>query len=322
MSHFTGPSDSVLAMDSQPTASLRSLTSDLAQLTKMRITVMVAITAYIGFEIGIRMMLQNGIMLQATGPLMLPPWIVMWATILGTVLSCMGACVLNQWLERDTDKLMRRTADRPLPSGRLAPTPVLVLGVMLALVGIVVLATFANPLTALLSAFTIGSYAFIYTPMKRMSSSNTIVGAVPGAMPPVMGYAAATGRIDSAALAMFGIMFLWQLPHFLAIAWLYKDEYAAAGMPMLPVVDTDGRATCRQMMFGCFALLPLGLLPVALNMAGMVYFVGALLACLMFLFSGVYFVKDRSRRNARAMFFASLVYLPLVFVLMLVNPPA
>jgi protoheme IX farnesyltransferase len=320
MSQLTGPTDTVLSLDQPAGLSLRSLMSDLSQLTKPRITLVVMFTVWIGYEIGHRMLLQQGVILEVTGPLLLPAWVVMWLTIAGSALSCMGASALNQWIERDTDKHMRRTADRPLPAGRLTPLAALALGVLLSLWGVGMLAAFANGLTAVLGAATVISYAFIYTPMKRVSSVNTIIGAVPGALPPVMGYAAVTGRLDLPAAAMFGIVFLWQLPHFLAIAWMYKDEYAAAGMPMLPVIDIDGRATCRQMMFGCFALLPLGLLPVALQMAGMVYFAGSLLAGVMFLLSGICFVRHRTRRNARAMFLTSLVYLPLVFVLMLLNP--
>jgi protoheme IX farnesyltransferase len=231
----------------------------------------------------------------------------------------MGASTFNQVLERDTDAMMQRTLNRPLPAGRISVASAVLMGLLLSVLGVALLLAFSHPLAALLTAFTVLSYVFVYTPMKRVSSVCTIVGAVPGALPPVIGFAAATGRIGIEAWIMFAILFLWQLPHFLAIAWLYRDDYARAGLPMLPVVDPDLAATRRQILAGCLALLPLGLMPTLVGMCGAAYFVGALLAGLFFLGFGIALVIGRTRRHARALFFASLVYLPLVFALMLID---
>lgn len=310
MTQLTGQTDGILPLEHEPAAHLagRSLLADLSVMTKPRITVMVVITAYIGYAVG-----------QRSGSAWDGSWALLLATLLGTALSCMGASVLNQFMERDIDALMHRTKDRPLPTGRIAGTTALLLGISLALTGVMLLALMVNGLVAGLSAFTIASYALIYTPLKRLTSVCTIVGAVPGALPPVMGFAASTGRLGVEAWVMFTILFLWQLPHFLAIAWLYKEDYARAGLPMLPVIDPDGRATSRQILLGCLALLPLGLLPTVVGMSGMIYFVGALAAGAMFLAFGVLMALSQTRRHARALFFASLVYLPLVFMLMLID---
>jgi protoheme IX farnesyltransferase len=184
---------------------------------------------------------------------------------------------------------------------------------------VLILAVWVNGLTAVISAFTIFSYAMIYTPLKRVSSISTIVGAVPGALPPVMGYTAVANNVGIEAVLLFGILFLWQLPHFLAIAWLYKEDYARAGMPMLPVIDPDGSSTFRQMLITCMALVPLGMLPTILGVSGRIYFIGALIAGLGFLGFGIALVRGRTRAHARAMFFASLVYLPVVLGLMMAN---
>ncbi|MCX5661115.1 MAG: heme o synthase [Planctomycetota bacterium] len=296
----------------------RGFLSDLNQLTKPRITLMVVITAYIGYELGLQALAKGGPQALAWAGRQ-PTSATMWLMLLGTALSCMGAGVFNQILERDTDALMNRTKKRPLPAGRVAIGPVFAMGLAMSVAGIAILAVYANALTAGLSAFTILSYALIYTPLKRVSSVCTIVGAVPGAMPPVMGYAAATGTFSAIALVLFAILFIWQLPHFLAIAWLYKDDYARAGLPMLPVIDPDGSATCRQILASCLALLPLGLLPTLMGVCGLVYLAGALVAGLVFLGFGVALVRGRTRAHARALFFASLIYLPLVYGLMLLD---
>lgn len=309
MTQLTGPSEEVLTLAQDGATRIGGIRlRDLSILTKPRITVMVAVTAYIGFAIAAR-----GVIMSAG-----EYWFALIATLIGTSLSCMGASTFNQVLERDTDALMQRTADRPIPAGRVSARAASGLGLTLCLVGVAVL-LLVNPLTAALSAFTIASYVLVYTPLKRVSSVCTIVGAIPGALPPVMGFAAAQDRIGIEAWVMFAILFLWQLPHFLAIAWLYKDDYARAGLPMLPVVDPDGRATSRQILLGCLALLPLGLMPTAIHMSGMIYFVGAMLAGLMFLGFGIALVIGQTRAHARALFFASLIYLPLVFALMVID---
>jgi protoheme IX farnesyltransferase len=311
MTQLTRQNDATLELDAlaaAPRSAGRVALSDWNQLTKPRITALVVVTAYIGYVVGTR---------ELPGSF---SWLVLMATLAGTALSCAGACIFNQVLERDVDALMKRTENRPLPAGRVSMLTAVLAGVIVSGVGLALLLGFSTPLAAAVSAFTILSYALVYTPLKRITSTCTIVGAVPGALPPVIGYAAATGRFGVEAWAMFAILFLWQLPHFLAIAWLYKDDYAKAGMPMLPVVDdAHYSATCRQTLLGCLALLPLGLLPTAVGMAGMVYFVGAFLAGLAFLAFGVALVIKRTRRHARALFFASLVYLPLVYLLMLID---
>ena len=279
---------------------------DFCQLTKLRLSMMVVLTAFVGFSMGVRHPEA-----QAWS------WLLLAATLAGVALSCMGASVFNQIYERDTDAMMRRTKDRPLPSGRMGVIPAVALGCVLSVAGVTLLAVVANPLAAGLAAFTIVSYVLVYTPLKRVSTTSTIVGAVPGALPPVMGYAAATGAIGVEAWLLFAILFLWQLPHFLAIAWLYRDEYTRAGMVMLPVVDPDGQSTFRQILLGCMALVPVGLLPAMMGVSGVLYFFGSLTAGVVFLAFGVALVVTGSRHHARAMFLVSLVYLPLVYTLML-----
>lgn len=293
--------------------------ADAKQLSKPRITLMVLITTFIGFVMAERVtygqMYGAGHMintLQHHGVLLL-------ITLVGTALSCMGASTLNQIYERDTDGMMHRTQKRPLPSGRVSMVSATILGLTMSVAGLVILALLVNWLTAAISAFTIFSYVLIYTPMKRVNSLSTIVGAVPGALPPVMGFTAVANYVGIEAALLFGILFLWQLPHFLAIAWLYREDYARANMPMLPVVDPDGTSTFRQILIGCVVLVPLGMLPTYFNVSGIVYFIGSTICGLGFLGFGVALVRGRTRKHARAMFFASLVYLPVVLGLMMAD---
>ena len=281
---------------------LASRLHDYAEMTKLRITLMVVITAYVGFA------------LAGGGDA-----VTLLATLLGTALSCMGASALNQVYERDTDALMRRTRTRPMPTGRVGVGEGVGLGVGLAAGGVALLAVLTTPLAALLAAATVVLYVLVYTPLKRVTTLNTLVGAAPGAAPPLIGCAAASGAIDLPALVVFAIMFVWQLPHFLAIAWLYRDQYADAGLRMLPAVEPDGRSTFRQVLAGCLALLPLGLLPTAIGASGGVYFAVALLAGLGFGACGVWLVVRRGRTQARLLFFASLVYLPAVLTVMMID---
>ncbi|MEX0778047.1 MAG: heme o synthase [Phycisphaeraceae bacterium] len=293
-------------LDAATLARARSALMDLAELSKLRITVMVAVTAWLGYQLGVA---DAGAMASAS-------WLLLTATLVGTAWSCIGASVFNQVMERDVDALMHRTRNRPLPAGRMAPRHALLYGLIAAAAGVTTLALFTTPLAAGLSAFTIAAYTFIYTPMKRTSPASTIVGAVPGALPPVIGYAAATNTVAAPALAVFAIMFLWQLPHFYAIAWLYREDYARAGMPMLPVLDPTGASTFRQMLLYCAILVPVGMLPTFVGVSGMLYGVGALVAGLTFMAFAVVLVRRRTRAAARAMFFASLVYLPAVLLLL------
>lgn len=300
-------------LDSHQIRSLRF--ADLNQLTKPRITLMVAITASIGFIMAWRAG-HDGMTIAAVFS---AAWPTLLAVIVGTSLSCMGSSALNQVLERDTDALMPRTMNRPLPAGVLTPAAATAIGAALALTGVAILAIFTNGLAAAINAFTIASYVLIYTPMKRRSNFATIVGAVPGALPPVIGATAATGIVGIEAVLLFAILFLWQLPHFLAIAWLYRDDYARANIPVLPVIEPDGRSTFRQITIGCMALLPLGLMPTMFGVSGLTYFFGAMLCGAAFMASGLLVALRPTRANARTVFFVSLIYLPTVFALMLID---
>jgi protoheme IX farnesyltransferase len=241
--------------------------------------------------------------------------------LLGTGLLASGAAALNQWLEREHDRNMRRTANRPLPSGRLAPIEALLFGAGLAVAGIAYLAATVNGLTAAIGAATLVSYAFIYTPLKRVSSLCTIVGAVPGALPPLMGWAAARGALGAEAWTLFAILFVWQLPHFHAIAWMYREDYTRAGYRMVSVGDPDGSATSRQIAAFSFALVPISLAPAWFGMSGPVYFYGALLLGLSHLALGLAVVAYRSRPSARGLFLGSLVYLPVLLGLLTIDRP-
>ncbi len=291
----------------QPLAAVRARLSDHLALTKPGITIMVVLTALIGF-----------IMAAAASD---AAWssVTLLATLAGTGFSCMGASAFNQAYERDTDALMRRTATRPLPAGRLHLLEALASGTLFSGLGIAVLWLGANWLAAAISAFTIVSYSLIYTPLKRRSSFSTIVGAVPGAMPPVIGAAAASGSVDVEALLLFTIMFVWQLPHFWAIGLLYRDQYAAAGLPILPVIDETGRRTRRQILVTSLALLVLGVLPTVLEVSGYLSLIVATTCGLAFLVMAIRLVRAPERKKARALFLASLAYLPIVLTMMLLD---
>ena len=238
----------------------------------------------------------------------------------GTALVAAGASALNQFLERQTDARMLRTENRPLPAGRLLPLEVLTFGVTAGAVGLAYLAiALRQPTAALVAAVTFATYVFLYTPLKRVTPLNTLVGAVPGALPPVIGWAALHGSIGWGGAALFLILFLWQVPHFLAIAWIYRDDYARAGMAMLPVVDRNGTRTGRQMILYCVVLIPASLLPAALGLAGPVYLVGATLLGCGFLASAVTFNRAGSIPQARRVLRASLVYLPALLALLLAD---
>jgi heme o synthase len=239
--------------------------------------------------------------------------------IIGTGLVAGGASAINQVIERDADGLMRRTRQRPLPDGRLSPVEALAFAAVLSVAGLLVLLAGVNGLSAIVALATLASYAAVYTPLKKRTSFATVIGAIPGALPPVIGWAAAEGALSQGAWVLFGIVFLWQLPHFLAIAWMYREDYARAGFPMLPVIEPDGRSTSRQAVIYTAALLPLALAPTLIGMSGAVYFAGALALTLMFLGMSMRFAMTRAVRDARRLFFTSIIYLPLLWVLMIVN---
>lgn len=279
--------------------------ADLKEMTKPGITLMVVLTAGLGF-------------LLAEGEIASSYWLLLH-TLVGTGLVSGGASVLNQVLERDTDALMQRTADRPLPGGRMAPDTALFFGVLLSVLGLLELAVAVNLLTALLGAVALAGYVFVYTPLKKVSSLSTVIGAIPGAIPPMMGWSAVRNEIDLAAWVLFGILFFWQLPHFLAIAWLCREDYARGGFPMLPVLDPEGIRTGRQAVLYGAALIPVSLLPSLLGLLGTVYFVGALVFGLVYLGFAFGFARSRSNPGARRLMLASLVYFPALLLVMLLD---
>jgi protoheme IX farnesyltransferase len=236
-------------------------------------------------------------------------------TLLGTALLAAGASALNQLLERDCDAKMRRTQDRPLPSGRVTPEAALVIGGVCAGAGLLVLALAVNAPTAWLGALTLASYLFVYTPLKRLTAWNTAIGAIPGALPPLMGWTAARGEATGGGWALFAILFLWQLPHFLAIAWIYREDYARAGFVMLPAVDPTGERTGRQALGQTLGLLAASLCPFLFGLAGPVYLAGALALGAGFLWRAFEFSRQISEAGARRLFYASIIYLPLLLAL-------
>ena len=275
-------------------------------LAKPRIMVMVLVTVWVGFMFGGRVQGWD--------------WLTMIAALVGSGLSCMGASALNQVYERDTDARMKRTRNRPMPNGRISVEAGWTFGVMLSAIGILTLGFMTTWLAAGVSALTIISYAIVYTPMKRTSHMATVVGALPGALPPVLGYAAASGgTIGIEAVLLFAIMFVWQLPHTLAIYWLYRDEFSKAGFPMLPVIDPSGSYTFRQILIGSLLLLPLGLTPTLFGVSGLVYFITAFACGVLMLGASLLLSAEPTKAHARGLFFVSLIYLPVVLVVMLVD---
>ncbi len=268
-----------------------------ADLFKARLTLLVLLTTLVGFYVGFRGVLD---------------YVLMFHTLIGTALLASGAAAFNQLFERDYDARMRRTQDRPLPSGRLQPRTVLGVGAVIASLGLLQLAAFTNLITAVLGAISFVSYVFIYTPLKRVTWTNTLVGAIPGALPPLMGWTAARGDISWAGLSLFAVLAFWQIPHFFAIAWLYRGEYAKAGFKMLPSIDPDGRRTGRQAVGHSIALAAASVCPFFLGLAGSWYFAGALVISAGFLWCALQFARHLSMDRARHLFFASIVYLPLL----------
>lgn len=268
-----------------------------SELFKARLTALVVLTTTLGFYFGAR---------DGVGGLLF------WETLVATALLASGAAALNQYLERGPDALMERTRNRPLPSGAVTPATALQVGVGLSVLGMLWLTFRVNPLTGLLGTLTLGSYLFVYTPLKRVTTLNTLVGAVPGALPPLMGWTAATGELGAGGWALFTILFFWQLPHFMAIAWMYRDDYARGGFRMLPVVDPEGRRTGMSAVRHTVALMAFSLAPVALGLAGRWYAGVALALGLAFLACAVVFAARLTREAARRLFLASILYLPIL----------
>jgi protoheme IX farnesyltransferase len=288
---------------------------DYIELTKPRITWLILMSTGIGYFFGLRGAANWWDFLRSI------PLLSLLHTVIGTGLMASGTAALNQWYEREADRKMRRTADRPLPSGKLTAGRALAFGAALSLAGFLELWLGVNLLSALIGAFTLASYLFLYTPMKQRTWWSTTVGAIPGAMPPMIGYAAAAGTITLNAWVLGAILFLWQFPHFYSIAWMYREDYARAGIRMLPVVEPDCRSTARQIVLYGIALIPVSLIPAALGMSGRLYLIGALLLGLWFLYSGVRVAVERSLARARNVLITSVLYLPLIYGLMLLDRP-
>ena len=284
--------------------SLRERLAAYVELTKPRITFLIVLTSAAGFCLG------------AKGGL---DWVRFAHAMFGIALLSSVIATLNQYIERELDGRMRRTASRPLPAGKLAPTEALILGAGLTILAESYLALLVNPLTALFGLSVIAGYLFMYTPLKTRTTLSTVVGAFPGAMPPLMGWTAASNEVSTGAWVLFAILFLWQFPHFLAIAWMYREDYGRAGIRMLPVVEPEGRITGQQIVAYTLMLLPVSLLPTMIGISGRVYFYGAIILGLLFLSSSITAALSKSRQQARRLLLASVLYLPLLFGLMVLN---
>jgi len=282
-----------------------SRVKDYVELTKPRITWLILMSTAVGYYFG-----HDG------------SWRI-WPilhVIIGTGLIASGTAALNQWYEHEADKKMRRTQARPIPSGRITPTKAFWFGVALEVVGSLELWLGVNALTSLLGVLTIVLYLFAYTPLKQKTWWSTTIGAFPGAIPPLIGFAAAANTLTPEAWALFGILFFWQFPHFYAIAWMYREDYSRAGIQMLPVVEPDGESTARQILIYSLLLIPISLLPKWLGMTGSLYMAGALVMGILFLYAGVRVTLDRTRVRARRVLLASVLYLPILYGLMVLDP--
>jgi protoheme IX farnesyltransferase len=278
------------------------------ELTKPRITLLILLVFAAGFALGA---LRGG-----AGKL---NYLSFAEALVGVALLSSGVAALNQFIERDTDALMRRTMSRPLPASVLSPKQALIFGVGLIIFAEIYLAFFVNLLTAALGVSVIVGYLLCYTPLKTRTSLSTMIGAFPGGMPPLMGWTAARGAISFESLVLFAILFVWQFPHFFAIAWMYREDYRRAGIRMLPVIEADGLMTGLQMVIWTMILIPISLLPTLIGLAGRVYFIGAMILGLLYLTTSVIAATKRTRQNARRVLLASVIYLPLLFALMVLN---
>jgi len=294
------------ANDSVTPLRIDSLLGDVSTLVKARLSFLVLITTLVGFLVGWR------------GPM---DFLLLTATLVGTALSAGGAAALNQWLERDLDRVMKRTRDRPLPGGRINPADALVMGILLSISGVAALALFVNGLSAALAGLTIATYLAIYTPLKRVTTLNTLIGAVPGALPPLIGWTAATGRIELPGIFLFAILWFWQMPHFLAIAWMYREDYLQAGFVMLSGRDDTGHLTARQAFIYTIYLVVVTALPGMLGLLQPWYTLASLLLGGGFLYLAWQFLRTPTKAAARNLFFASILYLPLLLGALLFARP-
>ena len=288
----------IIEPDQTDVRSSRSgLIRDLVELVKARLTLLVLVTTAVGFYLG------------AEGPV---NFAALLHTVFGTAAAAAGAAALNQWWEHNLDALMQRTRSRPVPAGRLRPRDAVILGSGLSIVGVAYLAFVCNALSAALAAITIIIYIFAYTPLKRVSTFNTALGAVPGALPPMIGWAAARGTLNAGAWMLFAILFFWQLPHFFAIAWMYRDDYARAGFQMISSDDRTGERSASQSVFFCMLLFIVAGLPAFLGIATVFYLLAELILGAVFVAVAMRFLKTRARADARRLFITSIIYLPLL----------
>jgi len=287
-----------------PRAAVRSRGADFVSLTKPRLNTLVLVTTAAAYYLG------NGHRLPLT---------LLVHTMVGTALVAGGASALNQYLERERDRRMRRTRLRPLPDSRLAPQDALWFGVLLAALGTAELAMFVNLLTSVIAAVTLLSYVLMYTPLKTRTSLSTIVGAFPGALPAVIGWTAATNSLSAGGWVLFGIVFMWQMPHFLALAWMFREDYANAGFPLLPVLQPDGRTTGHQAVLYSAGLLPVSLLPMAVGLSTAYYLVGAITLGAILLVLSLEFASTRSMSAASRLFYGTILYLPLLWIVLLAD---
>lgn len=294
----------VAEIEEPKVSGMRDRIAAFVELTKPRIAFMLVLTSAAGFYIGTK------------GTFDVPLFV---NSMIGILLLAFGVATLNQYIERDTDALMDRTAKRPIPTSRITANEALIFGILQCAVSEIYLYFLVNPLTASLGLTVIVGYVFMYTPLKTRTSASTAIGAIPGAMPPLMGWTAAANETSIGAWALFSLLFLWQFPHFLAIAWMYKDQYAKAGIKMLPVVEPDGRITARQIVLFTIMLVPVSLAPYFLGFAGLIYLAGATLLGMWFLFESARTARAKTVVSARRLLMVSVLYLPLIFGLLVVD---
>ena len=286
------------------TDSPRETTRALVELMKPRIVTLVLVTAALGYYLGAK----------GNADLALLSWF-----LIGTALTCGGSGVLNHYLERDIDLKMHRTRTRPLPRGIIDPSDALAFGICLVLVGTALLVWKVNLLSGFLALLTAFLYVLVYTPLKRITWLNTFIGAIPGALPPLGGWVAATNTLSFEGWVLFAILFLWQHPHFYAIAWMYREDYARGGLKMLPVVEPDGQSTFRQIITYSYLLIPISLIPAAIGLSGKLYLVGAFLLGIYMLIGGLKFARSRTDIDARMLLRRSVIYLPLLLLLIVID---
>ena len=291
-------------IESVQAVSFREKLSAYIELTKPRIAFLLVLTSAAGFYLG------------TVGTFNI---VLFMHSMVGITLLALGVATLNQWFERDIDPLMERTEKRPLPAKKVSPNEALIFGLLQCAIAETYLLVLVNPLTAILGLVVIVGYVLVYTPLKTRTSASTAIGAIPGALPPLMGWTAAANDITMGAWALFVMQFLWQFPHFFAIAWMYREQYKKAGILMLPVVEPDGKLTFRQIVLFTIMLVPVSLAPFFLGLAGTIFLVGASLLGIWFLYASVRSAMDKSNERARKLLLVSVIYLPLLFILMVAD---